>query len=219
MVPAPWGDAVSQGELGLPDPPRRAARASSFPIVPERDPALSQWWTPPDLASRMAAWAVDGLRPGARLLEPSAGEGRLVAPLAQMGWGVEAVEIDVRWRPALTLAGAASVEIDDYLRRPAPVEPYDAILTNPPFTRGLEREHLAKMLAEGRRLVALLPSRAMHGSGRYESVWSHVDRGAWYLRRLAYLRRRPVFGDGGGRDELVVVDLRLDPGPCAVEWW
>ena len=190
---------------------------------PEQNPELSQWFTSPEIAREMVRMAAQFLRmrPDARVLEPSAGRGNLVravlevAPLAH----VDAIDIDPRWGSTLSALGpnvtGATV---DYLERPAPAKRYHLAITNPPYDGGLEAAHLAKMLNECDRVIALLPARSLHGLERWTRVWSRF-RSEWWLREKVHLVRRPKFGEGGGSDEIVLLDMhRGCPGECRVRW-
>lgn len=190
---------------------------------PQQAPALSQWFTPPEIAREMVRMAAQFLRmrPDTRIIEPSAGRGNLVravlevAPLAH----VDALDIDPRWGAELSSLGPnVTGETVDYLERPAPSRRYHLAITNPPFDGGAEADHLAKLLDECERVIALLPTRSLHGAHRFERVWSRF-RGEWWLREQVHLVRRPKFGPGGGSDEIVLLDMQRNcPGDCRVRW-
>lgn len=198
---------------------------------PEPLGKLGQWFTPPKLAARMAAWVRPLFEDAARraitlrVLEPSAGAGHLVHAVRALapGASIDAVEIDPRFAAELRVRGVATrVHEGDYLARPAPARRYHLAIANPPFDGGDETEHLAKMLDEADRVVVLLPARSLHGRARWERVWSRLgaDADGWYLRRKAMLRARPKFSASGGSDEIVVLDLRHGAaGRCEMEWW
>ncbi len=195
------------------------------------DAALSQWDTPDELARRMARLLGSGgwFKRRKQVLEPSAGHGALVqAVLEASGQGgraaaIEAVEIDPKRCRALRKISGLSVHRGDYLKsdpvdRSWPLGP-DGIISNPPFDKGVEIAHLAKMMDEAReRIVVQLPIRSMHGEARCERVWSRVGR-EWWIRAEARLVVRPKYEDDGGRDEIVVVLLTREAGPCDLEWW
>lgn len=196
---------------------------------PEQDPALAQWFTPPEIAREMVRMAASWLRmrPDARILEPSAGRGNLVRAVLEVNprARIDAVEIDARWQSSLEGLGPnVRVDICDYLERPTPAQRYQLGTTNPPYDGGEESAHLAKMLDECDRIIALLPARSLHGAERHRRVWSRF-RGEWWLREQVHLVRRPKFGprnkDGcyGGSDEIVLLDMhRGVPGDCRVRW-
>ena len=125
--------------------------------------------TPPGLAARMVDLA--GLAIGMRVLEPSAGTGRLLEALPgivpfgqvrQTALQVVAVEVNPALAARLTCSGlAGTVRCADFLQCSADVEDlglFDAVLMNPPFAQGADIEHIIhamKMLKPGGRLVAL----------------------------------------------------------------
>lgn len=179
---------------------------------------LGQWDTPAAVARRMVGWLeLAGDAP--RILEPSAGTGVLVRaalalyPRAQ----IDAVELDPERCELLEAIEGVNVVRGDYLEH-ASGEAYDAIITNPPFTKGADASHLATMLDDARRIVALLPSRSLHGDERFRHVWRRMGVD-WWLRRKAHLVTRPKFEGDGGTDEIVIVRLDREPGECLVEWW
>lgn len=104
--------------------------------------------TPPALARRMVELA--DVRPGHRVLEPSAGSGRLLQALPT-GCDVTAVEINP------TLARQIGARCADFLSL-APVADFDRIVMNPPFTNAQDVRHILharQFLAPGCVLVAL----------------------------------------------------------------
>lgn len=193
---------------------------------PVCDPSLGQWFTPPALAADLVALGASTFdhdhRHTLRVLEPSAGRGNLIRAIVARapGAAIDAVEIDPRWAHELRVLGGCRVHEGDYLTRPAPEQRYHLAVTNPPYDAGSETEHLAKLLDESLRILALLPARSLHGLERHRRVWSRVGQGQdWSLRQVVHLIRRPSFGESGGTDEIVLVDLRYRvPGPCGVRW-
>lgn len=102
-----------------------------------------------------------------RVLEPSAGSGRLVAALVRCIPGVEVTAVEIQAALAPTLRGlAAHVHTgEDFLSYSTLpdsstrlVGGYDAVLMNPPFTRQQDAHHILHALAflrPGGRLVAI----------------------------------------------------------------
>lgn len=118
--------------------------------------------TPPDVAARMVEFA--GLEPGARILEPSAGTGRIldaVRALRVPGYQVVAVERDRRLAETLErLHGLrAQVVAADFLTlQPEQLGQFDRVVMNPPFSGADDIRHILharRMLKPGGRLVAL----------------------------------------------------------------
>lgn len=106
--------------------------------------------TPPALARRMVELA--DVRPGHRVLEPSAGTGRLLAALPP-GCDVTAVEINP------TLARQIGARCADFLSlTPDALGRFDHIVMNPPFRNAQDVRHILharQFLAPGGVLVAL----------------------------------------------------------------
>lgn len=190
----------------------------------------SQWFTPPDIAARMARWSTPLL---GRVLEPSAGNGSLVRAWAQrladaQEYGdditpkVDAVELDRHF------AETHGWECADYLTRAAPAERYALGLSNPPYEDGLDGLFLAKMMTECDRIIALVRLAALAGSGRHASVWSRIESHAdgWHMPGLAVFSSRPVFdgpesASGSAKSDFVCVKLSRvsPPSETRVEWW
>lgn len=117
--------------------------------------------TPRDLAQRVADLA--DIKPGMRVLEPSAGTGAL---LGAMGGGhnlefgsVYAVEIDARLADRLR-SEFPQVIVDNanFLECNGDIGQFDRILMNPPFINGSDIKHIQharSMLKPGGRLVAI----------------------------------------------------------------
>lgn len=207
---------------------------------PAPDPSASQWFTPEPIARELAWLAQDmftsrtfyrgRLRAESplRVLEPSAGRGALIRAIFEVESNgraphtltVDAVERDPRWAEQLADLPRVRVETCCYLERPAPAQRYDLAITNPPYDGGVETQHLAKMLDECERILALLPARSLHGVARYEWVWSRFQGPGqdWWLHQQKHLIRRPSFGEGGGKDEIVLLDMQRVQGACSVGW-
>jgi 16S rRNA G1207 methylase RsmC len=118
--------------------------------------------TPPWLASRMVAVA----RLGAvrkRVLEPSAGTGRLALAAVDAGHYVLAVEINHSLANALRARRERSdleVVTGDFLEQHGDLGTagFDAVIMNPPFDKGSDIrhiEHARSFLKPGGRLVAI----------------------------------------------------------------
>ena len=125
--------------------------------------------TPAPLAARMVSLAQ--LAPGATVLEPSAGTGAILAALPE-NVSVTAVEINTELARGLRV-GQRRLLCRDFLEclwdRPGNYFPkhyhhlgtFDAVIANPPFTKGQDIEHIRHMwqfLKPGGRLVTLASS-------------------------------------------------------------
>jgi predicted RNA methylase len=197
----------------------------TLPVERERQRALSQWWTPPDLARRVAKLAVDGLRFPA-VIEPSAGSGVLARavlderPLAHL----VAVELDPTWAMRLRgTFGQASIVEGDFLTMP--LEQAAVVVMNPPYEGGLDGAFLERAMELAPRVVALLRLNALVGQERHDRVWSRMGRG-WHLDVVAYCARRPVFlaageATDGAKSDFVAVRLMQARGrrKTRTEWW
>lgn len=122
--------------------------------------ARQAFYTPRALAERVAKHA--NLTPGMRVLEPSIGEGALVAAavaecprLSVTGYDTDEVVI-IKVATAEWRAGVKLVCTDFLTVAPEPT--YDAVLMNPPFTGGADMAHVThawKFIKPGGRLVAI----------------------------------------------------------------
>ena len=193
-----------------------------------RDFSKSQWYTPAQLARRIAEWALAGLAPVPpsmlRVLEPSAGQGALARPLRELGAHVLCVEIDAS-NAALLMAAGFSVSHRDFLQ-PLTVPPVDLAVMNPPFEGGQTERHVMQALRHAPRVVCHCPLTTLAGKGRRDGLWSEV-----HLRRLVIHSARPNYGGSGGKTDMCTIDVvrRHEGAPsmqghvtadgCNVEWW
>lgn len=198
----------------------------------------SQWFSPPEIAWRMACLA--GSPPqGWRVLEPSAGSGNLVRAALDRcpGCTVDAFELDPYYADVLRdrFAGdRVTVESSDFLESDhRDDDPYDLAIMNPPFEDGLDGRFLAEVMHRSLRVIALVRLAALAGQGRYEDVWSQVGDGKpWRMSGLYIFSGRPSFqagraiGDrengGSAKADFCVVRLsRVPTGPHGTEvgWW
>jgi predicted RNA methylase len=130
--------------------------------------------TPPELAARMVAEA--DIHADMRILEPSAGTGRILDALKAAGHLgaciVRAVEINRQMADRLAYAyPGAVVDCADFLSiDPANwCDPFDCILMNPPFADGADVAHVVhamRFLKPGGRLVAVMSSGVSFRSDR-----------------------------------------------------
>ena len=119
------------------------------------------------------------VRPGCRVLEPSAGTGNMVRHLLAKGATVDAVEIDPDRVRALEAIEDARLTVHpgNFLTMPARPE-YDFVVMNPPFygTHWMEHvTHAFQFLKPGGKLVAVLPVTAETGeSAKHETFRTWV---------------------------------------------
>lgn len=115
--------------------------------------------TPKDLVAEMVK--VAGLKPGMRVLEPSAGNGSIAkAAVDVVGKGnVDCLEFYSGHIPTLeAIAGEGNVFEKDFLKQ-TPSQMYDAVLMNPPFSRNQDMMHVQhawKFVKPGGTLVAIM---------------------------------------------------------------
>jgi hypothetical protein len=181
---------------------------------------LGQWHTPADLAAKMVAYA--GVRPGMRVLEPSAGGGAIVRPLLAAGARVTAVEIDPAWCRCMREDQAfSSVDIveGDFLRTGiyGCRDPrLDIAVMNPDLDGGRGPAHVWQALHFVARVVSLLRAADLCGMEHHRVLWSRVG-----LSGLVSMAKRPIFGGDGGKTDFVVVDVWRDMEPPLrrPEWW
>ncbi len=116
--------------------------------------------TPPPIAARMADLVRERLPEGGRILEPSAGLGRLYTPLEGLRAAWVMIEEAAECVAALRGRGlAADIQQRDFLTTtPAGLGQFDAVIMNPPFKMGRDITHVKHaltMVKPGGRLVSL----------------------------------------------------------------
>lgn len=129
--------------------------------TPKQD--FQQFDTPREIA-QMVFDAAE-IRDGMLILEPSAGIGRLLVPLAESNLSVEieCIEIDESrvfeiHDISRNIKGRSSVSRIDFLRH-SPRQIFDRVIMNPPFTKGQDIAHVRhayNFLKPGGRLVAIM---------------------------------------------------------------
>jgi len=207
----------------------RAVQAPLFESEHQPSAAASQWYTPAREAKLIAEFA--DLPDDARVLEPAAGRGALIAAAPQWDW--TAVELDGR--------NANSPELDRLLARSVIAElwccdfltttveqlgTFDAVIMNSPYENDLDVAFVLHALRFAPKVVALLRSAFRHSSKRWDEVWRHVD-----VARQAELVERPRFGQGIGgtspMSDFAVFEFRRRERPrdrgeatmVEVRWW
>lgn len=111
--------------------------------------------TPREIAARMVAAA--DIKPGERVLEPSAGQGHITEFI--LTGHVVAVEASELHCAILRASGVKDVRCADFLAWRSGL--FAKVVMNPPFAGGRairHLEHAASMVASGGRIVALLPA-------------------------------------------------------------
>lgn len=144
-------------------------------IAIDKKKALCQFFTPPDIVQEMIWRSKIHKYPRLRILEPSAGDGRILEGLRP--WigaaDIVAVEISLSLTNSLRerFREGIAFQCCDFLQQNGNLGKFDIILMNPPFDNGLDIthiEHAESMLAPGGRLVALC------GNGpRQQKIFKH----------------------------------------------
>ena len=149
-------------------PPPNQATATAAPFEAMRESlragvqvvaAPQLFPTPPDVARRVIELA--DIRPGDRVLEPSAGTGALLAAIEELApdcGAVLAVELNAALADRLRAAHPLTVVYTADFLTWAPDAPVDRIAMNPPFNNGSDIEHIQharRFLKPGGRLVAI----------------------------------------------------------------
>lgn len=157
--------------------------------------AYEHYPTPVAIVDSMLDYA--NITAGDRVLEPSAGEGNIAGRILEKHpeAHLEVVEYDEILRDILTLKGYTVVG-EDFLQY-QPVVPYDVIVMNPPFDRGVDIEHVYhafKMLNDGGRLVAITSAAAIDGGDEANYAFKEFieQRGSYRL-----LSARDYMGPAG----------------------
>lgn len=169
--------------------PRFAALATRHEdgTAPRAVSTFQLFQTPPELAARLVA-ALD-LAPGSRVLEPSAGLGRLLDALApHQPREIVAVEIAAACAGELFRQDRSSNRImqRDFLAlRPEDTgEPFDAVAMNPPFHMRADIRHIRHALTflrPGGKLAALcLDTQHRHTAlSALADTWDAIPAGAF----------------------------------------
>lgn len=147
------------GEVVLTEAERRARRVKELERAASGASIPGFYATPAAVVARMIELA--GVRAGQRVLEPSAGAGRIADSLAALGVSLDTIEINGALAEILTLKGYDVLRGDFLAERRG--DRYDRVLMNPPFERGRDIEHVRHAfdcLRPGGRLVAVMSEGA-----------------------------------------------------------
>jgi len=183
-----WNRRRDAHEVGEDFAVRLAAALDAGKAV-DKDKAMGFFRTPPEVAAQVVE-LLGELPAGARVLEPSCGDGALLAALDLSAnhreVRVTACELNAsRAQLAVNRFSWARIILGDFLDVPYfTTGPFTHILMNPPWGDGREYDHVLhalELLAPGGRLVAVLPTgvrwrknkaaddfrRALDGAGPY----------------------------------------------------
>lgn len=137
------------------------ALAQALETLEAVDQVIARGFFPTPRAVADRVWTAAQVEPQHRVLEPSAGDGDLLAPLDLDVLTLTLVECAEVCVPTLRRRfPGATVDCADFLTWRAP-HVFDRIVMNPPFGKGIEIEHLLKaraVLAPGGRVVAIMPA-------------------------------------------------------------
>ena len=170
---------VLMGEAGGNDLATLRSRPAKRQASTEVSRDLQFYPTPPEVADRVLADVY--IADGAKVLEPSCGDGRLLEALRRKGrFDLFGIEVDPR-RAAEARAKGFAVLSANFLET-VPVAAYDHVVMNPPFygqhyTKHVE--HALKYLRPRGILTAILPVTARYDHGLLEGSWSDLPVGAF----------------------------------------
>lgn len=124
-------------------------------LVGRKDVGFDFFPTPKNVSQQMVDMA--DIRPGMRVLEPSAGNGNIAEEIKAAGVPPDVVEISGALRDILEARGFNLVG-RDFMDLEADT-PYDRIVMNPPFSNGADIDHVRhaySLLSVGGRLVSIV---------------------------------------------------------------
>src|SRR5262249_11409092 len=135
-IPAPNPSMPPRG-IGPPYTEHKPCGPSNTGVKEGMLAALGQVFTPAPVADLVLSLALGEGRAGARVLDPSCGDGVFLARANARGLVAHGVELEPRLAAAARerAAGPVQVEVADFLALPPPKEPFDAVIGNPPYVR------------------------------------------------------------------------------------
>lgn len=140
------------------DPRQQLAAALATGKLVSTKKETQAFYTPSTIVERVMAHLPDADLTGKLMLEPSAGEGAIADALQAAGAEVECVEIDPQSIDILSRKGYYILG-DDFLSLITLPRHYDAIVMNPPFSKGQDVQHVThalKFLKPGGTLLAIM---------------------------------------------------------------
>lgn len=150
--------------------------------APRAVSAFNLFQTPPELAARMVALL--DLKPGCRVLEPSAGLGRLLDALTPLPAETVAVEIATQCAQELYRQDRDRTIIKqrDFLTvTPDKIGLFDCVIMNPPFHLRADIKHIrhaCNFVKTGGKLVALcLDTHHRREAFAHADQWIDIDAG------------------------------------------
>lgn len=175
-----------------------------------RAPELSQWFTDPKTAQRIAVFAMQPFAFGCttNVLEPSCGDGALIRALRPFALhSLTGVDIDAKKVERCAAAHwpwPSLFVCSDFLKWSPSAERYfELAVMNPPFEDGQTERHILHALQFCTRVVCHCPLTTLAGQDRRRGLWSMVE-----LHRLAICSSRPKYGgNGGGMTDMCTIDV------------
>jgi predicted RNA methylase len=156
---------------------------------PELKPSLSQWFTPPFLAQRLAGWVPRG----SRVLEPSCGGGALLEALLCAGhpaMDLAGIDLDPAWAAhCRERCPGVSIEVGDFLSMPFHDLP-SVVVMNPPFEDNGHLRFVVRALELAPVVVGIFPVSFEFSAQRDRELW--IPRGV--VTRRARLPERVDYG-------------------------
>lgn len=154
-----YGEAIGEGS----DVADVADMGPGYHVTPARDFGLFE--SPADVVAHVFGRLELSSLEGKRVLEPSAGRGRLANEARRLGGNVQCVEIQHGLCAELARAGHKVREGDFLQMSPDELGLFDVIVMNPPFDRGRDCDHVRhalQFLKPGGRLVSVMSASAEH---------------------------------------------------------
>lgn len=139
--------------------------------APPRDPELSQWFTPMWLARKLATW----VPAGARVLEPSCGDGNLLAALIERGHtprDLVGVEVVFAMATAAYVRTGVTVLNADFLTMGVFSFGADVAMMNPPFEANAHMRFVVRALEHVPVVVGIFPASFEFGVERDRELWA-----------------------------------------------
>lgn len=191
----------------------------------ERNLGLSQLFTPPPTAKRIAHFALSAFpksSAGSLVLEPSCGHGALMKALkgyTHRKISVVGVDIDRLCVAVCERAFPDDVVLcRDFLTvDPKELPKFAAVVTNPPYEDGKAEAHIMHALNFAPRVIAHVPLTTLESAGRLERMWRHVD-----ILRMAVCASRPKYEGDGGKTAQCTLDVQRKSGKSPkveLSWW
>jgi hypothetical protein len=158
-----------------------------------------------------------------RILEPAAGDGRIVSALRTWGyaWHITAIELEPQYRQLLSAEEPDEIIIDTFLREDINVETlggsFDLVITNPPFSKiedFITKTH--ELITDNGKIVMLLRMSALSGIKRGKFLKKYTPTS------VHLLSQRPAFPNFKGADNCgyawVIWDQTKQGQPTTLTW-